>query len=236
LVGRVVLAPEVTGFRISRHGLLASTLVFVAVLEDGRVIGTVSLVVDSSAGLPMDALYPGELEARRRHARLAEVKSLAVERSYRHAGVVHLLTRMIVGAATAVGCVDELVMAAHPRTRAYYARTWLFAPFGPERGYQGFGKGALAVAMRVRVVGLEARLALHFNALGGEGDALLDLLDPDEPAIQSQAEFLRAVASPERRHAQAILAETRPDVAKSLGARGHPDRVEGLLPLPVPAR
>lgn len=77
LVGR-----NSTGLRLTKYNLLPTTTVFIAKdLKTNQVIGTISLILDSSFGLPIDNFASlGEL--RKYGDRIAEVSSLAVEEEW----------------------------------------------------------------------------------------------------------------------------------------------------------
>jgi len=54
--------PHPSGLRLSNHNALASACVFVA-RSGHQVVETVTLIVDSALGLPMDEIYAGLLFA-----------------------------------------------------------------------------------------------------------------------------------------------------------------------------
>ena len=57
--------PNPFGVRITPHQLLASTDIFTAKVR-GETISTLSLVADSELGLPLECVFPWEVEQRRR--------------------------------------------------------------------------------------------------------------------------------------------------------------------------
>lgn len=71
---------EFSGMRLTKYNLLPSTIIFIA-KKDEKVIGTVSLIIDTNLGLPADFL--ADLSELRRHGeRLGEISSLAVDRNW----------------------------------------------------------------------------------------------------------------------------------------------------------
>ncbi len=78
------MAPHPSGLRVRAFEVLPQTATFIAV-ENGDVIGTISLIVDSPLGLPMEESYRAEVSALRRQGRkIAEVSSLAVTKGSRN--------------------------------------------------------------------------------------------------------------------------------------------------------
>jgi hypothetical protein len=124
--------------------------VFVA-RAGGAVAATLSLVRDSTRGLPADALYGAELAALRASGRrLAEVSALAVERHRRGAALalVRPLIQLLGVYARDVEGADELCIAVHPRHASFYEGRFGFIRFGAEKPY-GAVNNAPAVGLRL---------------------------------------------------------------------------------------
>ncbi len=120
--------------RFTAHHALPGTTTFVA-CQDGRVIATLSLVLDNPLlGLPLEGLYPDEVAALRAGgARLAEVISLAGERSGPESfpvtfGLMRLMTHFFLSRRG-----DRMLVTVHPRHRPFYQRVIGFVPFGERR-------------------------------------------------------------------------------------------------------
>lgn len=130
------------GMRATPYQLLPSTDVILAELR-GQVISTVSLVRDGELGLPMEAVFPDEVAARRAAGiGLAEVSCLADRRegTARFFGLFCELSRLMAQLAKKTG-VDELVVVVNPRHAPLYRRYMAFEQIGDERIYdavQGF--------------------------------------------------------------------------------------------------
>lgn len=125
-------------------------VVFVARV-DGAVGATLSLLRDSTRGLPADALYRAELEALRAAGRrVAEVSALAVDPRWRGAALslVRPLVQLIGVYARDIEGVDELCIAVHPRHAPFYEGQFGFARFGAEKPYAAVA-GAPAVGLRL---------------------------------------------------------------------------------------
>lgn len=125
-------------------------VVFVAHV-DGAVGATLSLLRDSTRGLPADALYSAELSALRADGRrLAEVSALAVDPQWRGSALalVRPLVQLVGVYARDVEGVDELCIAVHPRHAPFYEGRFGFTRFGAEKPY-GAVNGAPAVGLRL---------------------------------------------------------------------------------------
>ncbi len=69
------------GLRITKYNMLPSTTIFIAVKDD-EVIGTVSLILDTSIGLPADKITNLK-QMRKSGHRIAEISALAVKQKYK---------------------------------------------------------------------------------------------------------------------------------------------------------
>ena len=142
--------PHPSGRRITDHHRLPSTRVFVA-QEDREVIGTVTLIEDSAAGLPMDEIYREELAQLRAAAlRIAEVSALAADSRRRPVGVGVLLglMRVLVIYAAEFARLDHLCIAVNPRHVPFYTNVLQFRQFGPRKAFPKVN-GAPAVGLRL---------------------------------------------------------------------------------------
>lgn len=127
----------------------ARALLFVA-RGAGRVVATVTLLLDSPAGLPVDALYPRELRALRgRRRRLAEVSALAVSEAWRRQpAVLRALMQTLGVYARQLAGVEDLCITVHPRHADFYERRLAFERFGAERPCAAVN-GAPAIGLRL---------------------------------------------------------------------------------------
>jgi hypothetical protein len=122
--------------RITPYQLLPTTDIFVGEL-DGETICTISLVRDSELGLPMEVIYPEEVETRRLHGlSLAEVSCLADRRKdpRRYFPVFLEICRWVVQTAQYRG-IDQLLLAVHPRHARFYHRYMTYERCGEVRRY-----------------------------------------------------------------------------------------------------
>jgi hypothetical protein len=146
---RGILDAHEARVRITPFLALPSTLIFVA-LQEGRIVGTISVVVDGPAGLPMETIYGKEVAALRAQGRrIAEVGALCVTPGLRGFGVPFLLNKAMGLSARDVARVDDLVIAVHPRAHDLYRALLGFETMGPIREYPSLKKSALAVGLRL---------------------------------------------------------------------------------------
>ena len=149
-VAQGYMDPHPSGLRLSVHHALPSTYVFVA-RSGHRVVGTMTLIVDSALGLPMDEIYSDDLrELRRERSGLTEFSGLALDPDYKSSGVAILLRliRMVVLHAIQVLHLSDVCIAINPRHAAFYRKAFYFEDLG---GLKPYGKvnGAPAVALRL---------------------------------------------------------------------------------------
>ncbi|HXG03093.1 MAG TPA: hypothetical protein VNO23_06760 [Candidatus Binatia bacterium] len=164
-VRRHYTAPHPSGRHVPARHRLGCSRVFVAEAA-GDIVGTVTLIEDSEAGLPMDEIYAGELRPlRRARHRIAEVSSLATRPSDRAAALEVLmgLMRLLVIYAAELAWLDDLCIAVNPRHAPFYTRVLQFRPFGPLRSFPRVN-GAPAVGLR-----LELDLVRNLIRIGESG-------------------------------------------------------------------
>jgi GNAT superfamily N-acetyltransferase len=142
-VRRGILPPHPTGLHAHRHSASPSNWAFVATLS-GRTVGTISMVVDSEAGLPMDASYRAELD-RLRPERLAEVGALAIAPELRGSGVALLLMWAMYRTARKAN-VERLVIAISDFAEPFYRDGLLFDRIADARRYPGLDVQGIALA------------------------------------------------------------------------------------------
>ncbi|MEX2545881.1 MAG: hypothetical protein WD316_12205 [Phycisphaeraceae bacterium] len=100
-------------------------------------VSTLSAYLDTEAGLPLDAVYPDEMRARRDAGRkLAEGGLFADRRARltRSADSLFDLMRFVVLFAYCFGA-DDLMIGVHPRHAPFYRRFLGFEVAGPEKSY-----------------------------------------------------------------------------------------------------
>lgn len=216
-VARGIMSPHGSGVRTTPFLALPSTIVFVAI-KGGRLVGTLSLVVDSSLGLPMERIYPDEVQAVRRQARrIAEVGAQCVAKECRGTGVAFLLNKALLLTTELLG-VEDLLIAVHPKAEDLYVATLCFERLGNERAYPLLNQSALAVALWQRGGGRKAlqRAFGHLSpALTNPYHLYCERVDSNIHLVP--ARFLSQLATVHRQ-ATMKLAVLRPDIVMDLSA------------------
>jgi hypothetical protein len=131
------MAPHPTGRRLALYNALPSTKLFVARAE-GRVIGTISLVQDSSLGVPMDQIYRDELDAlRARGRRFGEASTLTVDPAYRASSFAILmrLYRLLIVYAAKVARLNDVCLTVAPHHGRFYRTFFGVRELGAPRPY-----------------------------------------------------------------------------------------------------
>jgi hypothetical protein len=158
--------------RVFGHHLMKEATVLVAYERD-RLVGTITLLEDSAAGLLLDNDYPREMcDLRMAAARVAEICALTVVRRCRHHGVAQLLSL----AATRYGFVHRacthIVVGVNPRASDYYAAVWGM------RRFAGAQDHAQLHAPVIGFVGpredVRAHLGRHCHKQAAQGGTFLD--------------------------------------------------------------
>ena len=108
-------------------------LTFIA-YDEGQVVGTVGVGLDSGRGLSADELYRAEIDRlRAAGCRLCEFTRLAVDRTAATKPVLAgLFHTSYLYASRICGCTHA-VIEVNPRHVAFYGKELKFDPIGPER-------------------------------------------------------------------------------------------------------
>lgn len=213
-VARGIMQSHLSGLHLRRHSASPDVMVFLAT-EEQRAIGTISFVIDSSEGLPMDPIYGAELERfRTRGDVVAEVGALAIDPDFRHTGLVFLLNKIMVRTAIDSG-VDRLVIAVHPDAAVIYEDTLCFERFGPDKVYPGLESGrSKPVACALASPPLSALAEVYRERFGHLGkktsNAHYFYFDSENSQIRYPTNF--NPRSDSFRRARRALVAVRPDV------------------------
>ena len=137
-LSRGLIEPNPFARRVVPYHLKSTTTTFIA-YRGGTAVCTTTLIGDSEDGLPLEALYPAEIERKRMAGlRLAEVSCLAGCGSGSDRNFHRLFMKLmrILGQHAERFGIDQLVVAVHPRHARYYERTMGFQQFGSEVRYE----------------------------------------------------------------------------------------------------
>lgn len=147
-VGSGLMDAHVSGLRCNSYSFLPNTAIII--LKKGvRVIGTVSLIRDSTMGLPSDEKYKIENDTLRNEGKvLTEVSALAIDVEFRNQGHLLnlLLMKFLYNYTKKYSDSNYLVCTIHPRAEDFYSALWGFKRRGSQVSY-GYVKGALAIYM-----------------------------------------------------------------------------------------
>lgn len=139
---------ESRGYDVPRVQGDPNLYTFVA-YDEGNLVGTVSLRLDSNAGLSADGLYREEIDDMRKDGmKLCEFTRLAVDVSAASKPVLAALFHTAYLFAARVRGFDAAVIEVNPRHVVFYLRALAFEVIGPER--MNDRVNAPAVLMRVR--------------------------------------------------------------------------------------
>jgi hypothetical protein len=156
---------------ISPYDAQPQTLTLLAIDDQGREAGTLTVVADSPEGLPSDEIYKSELdELRARKRRMVEFTRLAIDSEYAHhrALLVHLMD--FASVYTRALSFTDIMIEVNPRHATYYRRMLKFVIAGPERPCPRV-EGAPALLLRLDM-SLQATELERAAALRGRNSTL----------------------------------------------------------------
>jgi hypothetical protein len=161
-LGRGYITPHESRLRLTLFNFLPDAITFVGVYQDA-VVATLSLLPDSTAGLPMDEIYHDELEQLRTEGRRAsEVTMLAdrrVEIRRTLPMLLHLM-KLVLDYAMYVLRATDLCITINPRHNDFYERYLLFTELGGLRSYPTVRNNP-ALAKRLDLTTVEERCQTH---------------------------------------------------------------------------
>lgn len=165
-------------YRITDQHLLPHSHVLLC-LEGERIVGTVTVTLDSPGGIPLDKDYPEVVgQFRRRGSRLAEMGSFAVVQRRRRAGVAQLLA---LASARLVwrNAATHLIISIDPKVSELYEALYGFEPCTEAQSHVELDMSIMAmVATRE---GQRRHLLRHGGVHKPSGRSLEDLLVGEEP-------------------------------------------------------
>jgi hypothetical protein len=121
------------GYTIPTKSQDATVLTFIA-YDEGQLVGTVGVRLDSEKGLSADDLYRSEIDAlRSAGARICEFTRLAVDKNVASRPVLAGLFHTAYLYASVIRNYTHAVIEVNPRHVAYYGRALQFHAIGEER-------------------------------------------------------------------------------------------------------
>lgn len=160
-----LVEPNPFKLRALPHHALHTTDVILAKV-DCEVYATATIIRDNSLGLPLESIFPDEVDnLRRQKLALAEVSCLADRRGVTSRELVNELMAFIAQRAKLKG-VDRLLIAVHPRHVKFYCRILGFDVFTGMRAYDTV-RGNPAIGLFLDLNDLEVRSPKAYQRLFG---------------------------------------------------------------------
>jgi GNAT superfamily N-acetyltransferase len=164
--------------RVTEQHMLPEATVFVA-YEGDDIVGTMTVTLDSPAGLPLDKDYPDQLtELRQSGAHLAEIGSMAIIGRCQGSGVAQLLSLACARWAWQQGATHHVV-GVHPKARPFFRAMWGFMPLGPVRDHVELN--APVTGLEVSLERVQAHLKRHHRAPMADGHLPEEIVFGDAP-------------------------------------------------------
>lgn len=161
---RGYMAPHPAEIRFGPHYAYRTTRTLIALDERGTVVGTLSVVGDNRAGLPMEAIYEAEVHwLRKCNRRLAEATGFAIAASRPSQGAVifFALSRFLV--QYCYWCrYDDLLITVHPVQVSFYEGVLGFELLGDCRPHP-LVQGAPSVALRLDLRTAHCRVGSYLS-------------------------------------------------------------------------
>ncbi len=158
--------------RITPQHVLPEATVFVA-YENDQCVGTMTVTLDSPAGLPLENDYPGELDdLRKQGARFVEYGSLAVVRRCWHSGVTVLLNMAACYWSINMLGATDIVMGINPKAAPLYRAMYNFQRLGSPKQHSKLT--APVLAMRTNIPTTVEWARKHFPAPLSSGLTIAD--------------------------------------------------------------
>jgi hypothetical protein len=144
-----------------------STVMFVS-KQQGEVVGTMALTIDSELGLPMELSFSAEVSTARAIGKVAEVGCLVLkEGSFR---------KQFLGLAACMAQyarehdVDVLLIAVHPKHTFLYEKFMGFEVVGASKPLPAV-QGKLAVPCRLEFARVDRVRPPYYSSIFGKGDS-----------------------------------------------------------------
>lgn len=132
--------------------------------KNGHLEGTLTCVMDSEAGLPIDSFSSLELQKLRQEGRrLCELSGLAVNSQHAEATTILRLFRYALALTTGFLNGSDFVITVHPRHAGFYKEVVLFEELARKQQYPQVN-GAPGVLLRLDLETMQER---YFQTYGG---------------------------------------------------------------------
>ncbi|HYF50392.1 MAG TPA: hypothetical protein VEJ63_13365 [Planctomycetota bacterium] len=164
---------EADGLCVSAYDAFTGTVTLLAQDSSGRDVGTISIVFDSSLGLPCNEIYREEVDLIRAEGRmLVEFTRLAIEDDVPNARTLMMyMFSMAYIFGRHVGRCSDILIEVNPRHVEYYKRLLRFETVGPERPCPRV-KGAPAVLLKMDCAGMDLAQQSNMGGRDAQGRRL----------------------------------------------------------------
>ncbi len=174
---------EANPYRMTDQHILPESHVLCA-MSDGMLVGTITLTLDSPAGLPLDHDYDAVEALRSPTRRLAEIGSFVVVKRCWNNGVAQFLAACAARLAFAFHNVTDLVIGVHPKTIPFYAAVWGFDRLAAPKQHASLA--APVVGLHVTREQVRAHLTKYCKP-SSTGTAVVDhVMNPQTPLPSTQ--------------------------------------------------
>jgi hypothetical protein len=164
--------PNILKMRATIYHALPTTTTLIAV-DNGKVIGTMTMVRDNRLGLPLSGKFDVQ-GLRTQSRRVAEITSLVIHRDYRRRSggqVLFPLLKLMYEYATSYFGVNHLVVTVHPKDAYFYESLLLFEPVPGTTVVDYLGAPAVALHLDLE------RALIEFKNVYSGRDAKTNLFD-----------------------------------------------------------
>lgn len=197
-----LMDPDPSGLRCNMHSFLPETTTVILEMH-GEVLGTLSLIKDSSLGLPSDTEFREQNQKLRLAGKtLVEASSLCVDSRFQgkdHA-LSFLLSKFLYHYCKKNFASTTVVCTVHPRAAEFYETLWEFKRNGPVKEYS-YVKGALAIHLSLELSDDHAeKMKGIFSSVPEDKNPVLFTLKEDGRFIypeRSSGQVLDPVMTPE---------------------------------------
>lgn len=205
---------EESPYRMTDQHILPESHVLCA-MSEGMLVGTVTLTLDSPAGLPLDREYDAVEALRSPNRRLAEVGSFVVVKRCWNTGVAQFLAACAARLAFAFYGVTDIVIGVHPKTIPFYEAIWGFERLAAPKKHASLS--APVVALRLNRDRAQAHLA-QTSKTSTTGTAVVEhIMNPNAPLPSTHLE-----------EAQILSGQTPSRVTREVFQRLFIERTEHL--------
>jgi hypothetical protein len=182
------------GYGDSHHIPASSTHMTFTAEADAKVIGTITLGVDSPAGLAADAIFRDEINTFRRvpGAKVCELTKLAFDTDGPSKPVLAALFHIVFICGQHEHQCTDLFIEVNPRHRRFYQAMLGFRPIGTVR--QNESVAAPAQLMWLKVADIRAQIDEHAGRGGDAGHSLYPFFFSLKEELGLHARLTRSTA------------------------------------------